>query len=262
MFVNEESFRGLKVKSFLEINTEGFRKGKKREAKKELRTLLRKVVRKQIAINVIVTKDFQATVNRCLQEKRKVTIPYDPKRSKGQAIAKTSPYISNGKLHFTLIIDGAIFGEWKVKEKISRSLTLGHEVVHIRDDILRFEEMGAEAFEEPKTLQEVMFHLAHDIWMEYHAERIILDISKKLALEMEEITFDPTLSRTRIKDLKEIVREILPFLQNEIEDFRKSHSTIDDLWGTAYLRIREMLFFATYVAAISDTKKRFQRRDQ
>ena len=82
------------MKLWLEIDTEGVIKGKKRKARKEIRSLFREVVRKETPIKMIVAKDFKATVNHYLQEKRKVKIRYDPKRSKGQAIAKALPYIS------------------------------------------------------------------------------------------------------------------------------------------------------------------------
>lgn len=246
------------MKSLLEIGTEGVRKGKKREARKEFRSLVRSLFRKEIPMKIIVAKDFKSSVNHYLREKLNVTIPYDPKRSWGQAAAKTIPYISNNNLHFVLIIDGAIFGEWKIQEKPGRSLTLGHEFFHVKDNILIFEAIGAKAFDEPRTSQEVVFHLANDIWHEYHAERIILDLSKKLASKNQKITFNPTPSVNQIENLREIVGEILPFLQSKIDDFRKRHLTIGDLWCTAYLRIRGMLVLAAYVAAISDVTREFK----
>ena len=242
--------------SSFDINTEGVRQEKRQEAKEELLSLITKVFRKEISIKVIVAKDFKAAVNYFLEGK--VKIPYDPKHSKSQAIAKTIPYLSNNKLHFALIIDGAVFGEWKTEEKISRSLTLGHEIVHMKDFYLLFKEMGAKPFSEPQTLQELMFNLAYDLWIEYHAERTILEISKELTSKNKKLTFDPTLSLDRIEDLKQILEEILPFLQKKIMDFRKWQLTIVDLWETAYLRIREMLVLASYVSAISDSTGDFK----
>ena len=246
----------MKPKKLLEIDVQGVVSKKQHIAKKELQQRFKEFgsILERVPIKVVVTPNFDQAVDSILKEKLKVKLQYSSKRNQVVAIAKTIPYPINNSIGFILVFNSATFGNWEEGQYLDRFIHFNHEITHIIDDLKLFRFLGAGLFfSEPRKTNEIMFNLAHDIWMDYNAERFSIEILEKVVKSHNSkaiITYG--LHEGYVKSFVELLITLPKLLTEEIDDFRNRRTTIDDLWGKAYLKLRELLIVASFVTAHSD----------
>jgi len=133
-----------------------------------------------------------------------------------------------------------------------------HESTHVKDEVQLFREIGTKAFfSDPLTVGDIMFRLAHDIWMDYHAERFSIETFEKVMKEINShgsVTYG--LHKEYTESFVNSLRLLPKFLVREINNFRKWRMTMDEFWPKVYLRLRETLILASFITAHSDALNR------
>lgn len=246
----------MKSEISLEIWVDGVTAEKRDIAKKELHNhfqVLGDIV-EPVPITIHVSMDFDQTVDSILQEKCGSEYRYSSKRDQVIAVAKTISYPLDNNIGFTIVFDGAVFGQWEEQQHIARLMFFSHELIHVIDEVRLFHHLGANSFfSEPTTVEDTMFRLAHDIWVDYHAERFSIESLEKAVTELDSqanITYE--LHEGYTKSFVESVKTLPKFLAKEIHDFKTWRTTINEFWSKVYLRLRETLILASFITAHSD----------
>ncbi len=227
---------------------------KQKEAEEELKNFFGPLaVNLGAFIEVIVTDKFSETVGRIQSERRSVKIPYDAKRSHVVAVGKVIPYKREDKIAFAVVFDVSLFGKWESERELFRTLTYCHERVHIGDEKILCDDIGIAAFfAEPKTVESVFFRLAHDVWMEYNAERYCVETCVRVAKEVSaNATVQFNSHNSYAKSYISSVESLPEFLHQNIPGFMDWKMTIDELWLKIYPRVRETLILAAITTAHS-----------
>lgn len=250
-----------------EIDVEGVIPERREEAASELQNMLHNFLdqaKGKINARIIVARDFAQTVESFRQNSLKGEFPYDPKRSETISCAKTMPYVQNGELKFAIVMDGKILGNWKEEQKYTRMVKLIHEFIHVIDNKALYDRLGAEAFfKEPNTVEEWMISLAHDVWMEYHAERFVYQTFEEFvrkSWQEASINYGPIYGY--VDSFFNILSKLPSFLQTIIDDFIKCKLNMDEFFPSVYFRIREMLVLAAYTSALTEVLPDFVKRMQ
>jgi hypothetical protein len=227
---------------------------KQKEAEEELKDFFGPLaVNLETFIEVVVTDKFSETVEKIQSERRGVKIPYNAKRSHVVALGKVIPYKREDKLAFAVVFDISLFGKWERERALCRTLTYCHERVHIGDEKILCDDIGIAAFfSEPKTVESVFFCLAHDIWMEYNAERYCVETCVKVAKEVHANAIVEFKShKNYAKSYISSIESLPEFLHQNIPEFMNGKMTIDELWSKIYPRVRETLILAAFTTAHS-----------
>jgi len=245
----------MNSENLLKINVNGVVSRKRDIAKKELYEHFKALGNTpEIGIEIVVTPDFDQTVDSILRERKESKCQYTSKREHVVAVAKTIPYPREDNIGFIIVFNGDVFGKWKDQQRIWRLMMFLHESVHVEDELQLFQEIGAKVFfSDPTTVEDTMFRLAHGIWMDYHAERFSIETLEKAAKEVDPqgtVTYGS--HEGYIKSFVESLNNLPMFLDKEIDDFRKWRMTMDEFWPKVYLRLRETLILASFVTAHSD----------
>lgn len=240
----------------LEIHIQGILSGREYTAKKELQNIFSKLggILEEIPIKITITPNFDQVVDAILKERSKVEIRYSSKRNVVTAQAKTICYLVNNGIAFVVVFDSNIFGGWGKEQYLDRFVLFSHEMTHITDYLNLFHFLGTESlFLEPTKRREWMFHLAHDIWMDYNAERSTIEILEEILKGVEpEATISYASHDSYVRSFIELLKALPGVLNKETSDFRKGITDIDDLWSQVYLGLREMLIVASFTTAHSD----------
>lgn len=220
--------------------------------KKHAKTELEQLFAKFESLKVIVTKDFDNIVMEYLR-KRGVTQPYKSLRAGGEAVAcKVMNYPLNNQLATCLVINGnsEIFSNWKGGwAKITRIFCLFHEREHILLDQSRYRMMGHKKFfSHPSSTMECMSEFAHDISSEYMAERKAIETLQGVSKGDISSYFSNRFTGM-IEVLVSYLESFGTFLAEEIAVFRLNRTTVDDFWGSIYLRTRDTLNALALVVA-------------
>lgn len=234
----------------VDIDVRGVNQGQKEYAKTELEQLFSRFKN----LEIIITRDFDNVVQEYLR-KREITEPYESTRAGGEVVAcKVMHYPLNSQLATCLVINGnyEIFSDWKGGwAKIERLFCLLHEREHILLDQDRYRLIGHNNFfSNPASTAECMSELAHDISSEYIAERNAIAILQD-ASEGDLSSYFSDRARGMTSVLSSHLDSFQPFLTEKIDRFRQKRITIDDFWGSIYLRTRDILNALALVTAFA-----------
>lgn len=237
------------------INVNDVATEKQKEAEIELRDCFGPLARDlDIFIEVIVTGKFTEIVGKILSERCGVKIPYNAKHSEVVACGKTIPYKRENELAFVVIFDASVFGKWENEQNIHRLLTLSHEKIHVEDEKILCDDIGIDVFLfEPTIVEDIFFRLAHDVWMEYNAERHSVEIFMNTVKELyPDATANFNLHQGYVKSFISLLESLPDFLHKNIREFMNWKMTMDEFWPKMYLKVREVLVLAAFTSAHSD----------
>ena len=154
---------------------------------------------------------------------------YTPSHEYGTAAAKTMSMLNDGKLVFTLVFDGNVFGKWEKEKRIFRTSLLSHEFVHVADGYRQWLEEGTDKFfAKPVRYQESLLHNAWILWEEFDACRLVMEVLGKVAKEFGGKVHDD-LSVGNAETLYTMLKDIRHFIDQRIRDYRLSELTLDQL---------------------------------
>jgi hypothetical protein len=165
-------------------------------------------------------------------------------------------------LGFIVIFDASAFGAWENEQCLWRRLTFSHETTHIIGDKALYDNIGPNAFiSEPMTADDILFRLAHEIWMEYYAERLSLDNFIEALKEMfPNATASFSLHEGYIKSFISLLETLPEFIYKNIDDFINCRTTMDVFWPKMYLELREIFVLAAFTSAHSDALNKIDEK--
>jgi len=237
------------------INVNDVAPEKRKEVEAELREFFGPCAKDlSVFIDIIVTGKFSEVVGRILTEKCGVKLPYNAKHSEVVAYGKTIPYKRDSELSFALVFDASVFGKWEEEQRLFRLLTFSHEKVHIEDEKILCDDIGIDAFlTEPMTAEDIFFRLAHDIWMEYNAERYSIEIFMSALKELHsDATVNFNWHQGYVGSYISLLKSLPDFLKDSTIEFMNWKMKIEQFWPKMYLRLRETLVLAAFTSAHSD----------
>lgn len=236
-----------------DLDLEGVSAEKRESAEKELRSILRMFFGSEDPESIkslIIAEDFASKVHNLSPrgEERK----YNPVHGYGVAIAKTIPILEDNTLKFHIIIDGKICGTWMPEQYLWRLGIIGHELLHVHNDLWRSKTEGISwLFTEPSKKYERLYELAWIIWGEYFCEKSLGEAFFTTAKELGgHVTFDATLGH--LETLKEHLVSLRSYLAENIRKFRKWKYTAEDILSTNGQRVLGILMLLAYVYPISE----------
>lgn len=111
--------------------------------------------------------------------------------------------------------------------------------------------MGKKAlFDEPKTREDTFLLLAHDLWMEYHAERYsILAFTDAIKSKDPKAKIDFNSHKGYAESFINILEGLPDFINTTVLAFQNWEITMKEFWPSIYLRLRETLLLASFTSA-------------
>jgi hypothetical protein len=244
----------MKTESLLELDVSGVILEKQNIAKKELYDCFSSVT-DQLGVNikVLVTRDFDQTINDILRKKSGLEHHYTSIHESSVAVGKTFSYTKDGSIGFTVVFNGNVLGRWEDSNILWRSQAFVHESIHIVDETRFFQEIGEDCFSYPTTTEATLFRLSHLIWEEYNAERYSTEAIEKAVKGISpQGTITYALHDGFVESFVKLIETLPVFLTKNINDFRTWSIDINKLWLKTYPRLRETLVLAAYITAHSD----------
>lgn len=114
-------------------------------------------------MTIIVTREFTTAVRQFIPIE--AGEEYDPVHEYGTAMAKTIPLVRDHQLRFVIIFDSRIIAN---RTRLDRNTLVLHELVHVKNYLLKFESVGEEEFVHPRGDKlGMLLHNSQVIWEEY-----------------------------------------------------------------------------------------------
>ena len=107
---------------------------------------------------VIVTRDFAEVVRQFVPVE--AGEEYNRVHSYGTASAKTIPLIDDGHFHCVIVFDAGVFAHLGQGMNLDSEATVIHELVHVKNDLLKFKFLGEDAFKESHRKSGMLLHNA------------------------------------------------------------------------------------------------------
>ncbi|MCW4018329.1 MAG: hypothetical protein NWF00_06585 [Candidatus Bathyarchaeota archaeon] len=233
-------------------------------AQKELLTCFAPIVDNfGVYIKILITRNFDSTINYLLRKNSGFDYQYSSKREQG--IAATGRMFSEPKedtVSFTLIFNGHHLSDWQDHILLWRRVIFLHEAIHIIDETLRFKEIGNACFSEPHKANEIMNNLSFRIWTEYNAVRgsaeAIAGIPNIITSDVEKYT----LHQGYVDSFAGLIKTLPDLLVKNVTAFRKRIMGIDQLARNVFPILSQSLILATYVAAQYDALEKKNRLEE
>jgi hypothetical protein len=236
-----------------EIILNGVDENKRTEARNEIESILRDFFGEEHPVSsIIVTENFREEIQQIINRTSGSKIAYDSQHEYGIAYAKTTHYIKDEKLAFTIILDGVILGRWLEEEYLTRLATLLHELIHVRDENLRWKSVGTdEFFKEPKGKQDGLFHNALIVWEEYRANKLVTEIFENLVKEKGwKVNYSYALNHA--ETFHNLLGNIHEYVVQNIQDFRNWKLTPTEICYRITSRVCGILVLCAYTYAVID----------
>ncbi len=222
-----------------------------RKVLRELRRLVETQDFKGAIQEVVVASDFGATVRSFLPEGQ--GSQYDPVHSYGQAVGKTISIVRNGELHFAVVFDSLVFSDMSNRTLLDRQAVIIHELVHVKNGFLRFENTGSLGNQNPHTKREILFENAWRIWEEYCAQRFAAEVVRET---VDSVSEEASIQWKAALDFSNQVLQRLNLLDSQLREeiwkFRIRQSSIDDLVSSTISRIESVVLPLAYIYALKD----------
>lgn len=238
----------------VEYELQGVDDTKKQQVLTMLQSLIDPVFHEKIISRVIVTKDFAAVVRRFVPVE--ADEEYNPVHSYGTACAKTIPVISDGNLHCVIVFDAMVFVHMGEGMNLDSEATVIHELVHVKNNLLKFKSLGGDAFKESHHKSGMLLHNASVIWEEYDAER---QTAQRILAACNSVT-PPAIVRFNLAigrgdDVLKMLEGFDGFIQESIRKFRNwqlDPTAITHLFTSKIVGILVVLSYVYALRGISD----------
>jgi hypothetical protein len=224
---------------------------------KEMAELIESAFGKDIpTIKIVVTSDFEASVRKLVPEESGEK--YRAHHGYAIAYAKTIPQLENNQLHFVIIFDARLFNDMSTRFVLARQAKIIHELVHVRNGLLRFQSVGASFFTKPQSKLDIGRANAWGIWEDYEAERTVADVLTRGVDQDATIHFNETLGFADdvIKDLQVFES----FMVESVRDFQEQQIDLTSLTRVVTERVVGMLLRLTYVYAVGEVSDEVRQK--
>lgn len=222
---------------------------KKQQVVSMLQSLIDPAFRDNPISKVIITRDFAETVRQFVPVE--AGEEYNPIHLYGTACAKTIPLVSDDHFHCVIVFDAAVFAHLGEGTNLDSEATVIHELVHVKNDLLKFNSLGKGAFQESHHKSGMLLHNASVIWEEYDSERQVaqrIDAACKSVNPSAVVNFSLAVERADYA-LKEL-GGFCAFLQENIWKFRNWQLDPTRLTHLITSKIIGILVVLSYVYAL------------
>jgi hypothetical protein len=241
--------RFVQAKSMIEYEAQGVNDSKKQELLNNLRSLIEPAFRDNPITRVIITREFAASVRQFMPVESGEE--YDPAHEYGTAIAKTIPVIRGDHIGFVIIFDARIFADLSAATAVDREAKVIHELVHVKNGLLQFANIGKGAFVRTGTKRAMLMANSWAIWEEYDAERYVAErlvTAYKSINPAVKVKFNLTLGFA--DDVVKMLHDFHGFLLGNIRKFRDWQIDATAITHSMTSKVAGILILLSYVYAL------------